>query len=132
MKKLLIKFRIWLIKKLGGFTEQEYKEIIMKTIPIKPKVLRYEAKVESYYASSPECQKSLLQSVAMEIGMAIMKQHLYTKYVSNCYGDSFTTLGFDVKVLMPDTANCIIPDEITGGYWNVPNNPFESKGEILL
>ena len=29
MKKLLTKIRIWLIRKLGGFVEQEYKEIVI-------------------------------------------------------------------------------------------------------
>ena len=102
MKKLLTKIRIWLIRKLGGFVEQEYKEIVMKTIPLRPERICYETRVENYRTSNPEYQEFLLRHAATELGNEIIKRHLYTKSISNHFGDDCTHFRFDIQILTPD------------------------------
>ena len=113
MKKLLTKIRIWLIRKLGGFVEQEYKEIVMKTIPLRPERICYETKVENYRTSNPEYQEFLLRNAAIELGTEIIKRHLYIKSISNYFGDDFTHFRFDIQVLMPDICRELqVPDTL--------------------
>lgn len=102
MKRLLTKIRIWLIRKLGGFVAQEYKEIVMKTIPIRPERICYETTVENYRTSNPEYKEFLLRTAAIELGRAIIERHLYIESISNNFGDDFTHFRFDIQVLMPD------------------------------
>lgn len=112
MKKLLIKFRIWLIKKLGGFTAQNY---IDDTVPSgtytncsfevkvdnrKPVHISYQTNV-GCYGSSPEYREMLFDHVALELGKQILKKQLYTKLVSQSISYSGSVFRFDIEVLPP-------------------------------
>lgn len=54
MKNLIIKIKYWLIKKLGGYTEQNaiYHKVEMRTHKITPVTLRTEIRVDPYMLSA--------------------------------------------------------------------------------
>ena len=82
--KTWTKFKFWLIKKLGGFTKQEY---LVHHIAVEPvtqpiETLVYETTVADDLKGYTNWHDQLLKNVAIEIGKAIIEKHMYAEYTS--------------------------------------------------
>jgi hypothetical protein len=83
-KDISLRLRHWLIKKLGGFTEQ-YTQISRFIVPptqIKPEVLRFETRMSRYHlhdddaASEQEMFEYAQSKICFEIADELLKNHL--------------------------------------------------------